>query len=299
MLYSNFLHILSNVLYELDNLTVEQYSKIEELQEILQNLDTANYTVNEEQQNAITLIAKESLLKNTEIDTKKIKEILEAKEPKLDSIPSNSLLACLYYMNDIVAASTAMGRGNEESIVPEEKHNLALYEFFSYLETAEPSLAAISKSFPLNKPATDLIPLVLNLCEISYASHQGWKCQNKAKKLKHVDTFFKTQAEECMAKGSMRILESLQKLPLNAQKTLISTSYNSLQVLNLQNCSNDAIKTLKSEVTTRRYRSGNSGKAWLEMRASIKITDTKPHNQPSENAAQESSELKDKACSRL
>ncbi|MCX7118114.1 MAG: hypothetical protein NTW94_09505 [Legionellales bacterium] len=187
------------------------------------------------------------------------------------TIPADSLLAAMYYINDIIAGSSAMGRGLEVSIIPSAKHCDSLVTLLrSIYTTPEPSEAAsfiiscrhVKKSEAYRR----LVPLLFDIAETTYAGLLAWKIENIRAKQAEVDRFYIETAESCMAKGSLNILKLLQNLPDDFLHTLSGIRLDETVAKNLNDCSKESQLEIQSSYASRRYRSGNSGSVWLEIR---------------------------------
>lgn len=194
--------------------------------------------------------------------------------------PSNSFLAALYYVNDIIAGSSAMGRGTEESIIPNESHCRALsallFELAQSYSGEEKTLGMIRR-WHWNTPDSGLklAALMIDIAEQNYARLVGWKdgASFRHGKLRRIDEFYQEKAECCMAKGAMYLLRALGDLQTKDKEVLCQLSLSQPVIEGLARSSQDSLAEIKSEVDFgRRYRGGNSARAWLDLRNKVAFT---------------------------
>lgn len=312
----DFIEVLEIELRELiKNSTTQQYNLfgnfIQELaNEIMANFDDQELI--EIQIKGISTLAKEYVMYSIltpgsgktqkSIITKIINIIRDLPLEQNTPIPTNSLLAVLYYFVDIIAGSSAMGRGTEESIIPEAKHNEIVKSFFNYFSGNAELLQLYSDTLNTKKAeqAYKILPLILDIVEITYASLAQWKPPLKQRKNEDVDAFYVTEAEMCMAKGSFRLLDSLNALPEPFKNRLAEIRIPNTISGPLRECSNESIHAIKTEIiTNRRYRGGNSASAWISCREMVLINNILPslaytsiHRLMPDVAHQEKTEIK-------
>ncbi|HBI21698.1 MAG TPA: hypothetical protein DDY37_03790 [Legionella sp.] len=188
-------------------------------------------------------------------------------------IQPTSLYAALYYLNDMIAASTAMSKGTEESIVPDDENIRVMIELLEYIN--RPGSEAIALIHHYRRMKLDrverLVPLLFDIIETAYARLKGWKIENIIQKQRAVDRFYTTDAETCMAKGTLWILRKLQDLPPLICDALSGILLEPSLMKELQEHGLKSIDAIELESHERRYRGGNSAKAWLSLRSAVHI----------------------------
>jgi len=266
-------------LYDLPNLTDIQYSKIQPLLEKISDLLAENIEyVNENNLIIISSLAQkwvtyydQSIDQNFDTLLKEIDKKFKI-DPEIN-IPNSSLLCALYYLNDMIASSTAIGRGCEESIIHEGYHNQVIVLFLKHIESKE-NIQLLIKNARLPhkcRKYETLLPLIFDIVETSYASFGKYKISNREIKLSNVDKFYQKNSESCMAKGTLFILRELKSLPLIFLKVLMEIKLDDGIMEQLKICSIDSIETIISEIPNRRYRGGNSATTWVKIRNTVKI----------------------------
>lgn len=301
-----FISKLEAELYDLPNLNDDQYSELDDLVASVSNIfPSSNADIPDDKIIVISSLVKQRIAYSSQYRpsdftglVSQIHEVL-TNEPTIDFVMSpTSLLAALYYLSDIIAGSSAMGRGTEESIVPDERHNTVICELLAYLhQTQHLALEKIERSSHVreSKKHESILPLIFEIAEITYARLVGWKSEQFKIKQEHVDAFYTTQAECCMAKGSLSILRSLRTLPYEFAKSLDDIKLERPIMEKLLTCSLESRATIASEVTTRRYRGGNSALTWIDIRSTVNIEPFFVHCEESKSVLDEKSEL-DSAC---
>lgn len=268
---------LENTIYDdIEELNYKQIIFIEEInQELLDSL-TDNIDLSEEQlHDAVSFIKVEIIYYTEPYSTEKKRAFknqlisILSEPPRLNiNIPSNSFLAVLYYINDIIAGSTAMGRGIEDSIIPNTTHSSVLIQFLQKLYEHEKALSFLEncKKYKKNESYKRIAHLLINITETSYARLQGWRISKLAHKQATVDDFYQTAAEFCMAKGSLYLLKELQNLPPQFALELSQITFNRDIIELLKTCSQESYIEIQTTNQSRRYRSGNSGSVWIDLR---------------------------------
>lgn len=198
-------------------------------------------------------------------------DVTEEKNACLD-IPGNSLFLALIYLNDIIAGSSAMGRGTEDSIVQDKSHNEAVKDFFD--ELSPEFICTVTRCRNQGRHQGEyLVHTIFDIAEMSYARLADWRDDKRLrkKKIDNIDMFYERRAENCMAKGSMYLLRELLNLPHEVMDDL-ATHALSLPVMDkLKKCSEESLKIIHEELKVRRYRGGNSASTWLGLRSTIQI----------------------------
>lgn len=229
---------------------------------------------------------------------------IQSSEEALGTVPSNSLLAAMYYLVDIIAGSSAMGAGNEETVNPPLDHCNATKSFFESLGEKESGYIAYCRGGKAKDPKK-LLPLILDIMETQYALLAKRRVKGYPKKLSAVDLFYKTSAELCMAKGAMYLLRELEKLPPALRKELSGIALQDERVDTLlKQCSEASIASIVAKTAEgSRYKGGHSAQSWLGLRA---LTRMSKLSTLSDEGAEESndavleqeiaSKLRDEAC---
>ncbi len=192
---------------------------------------------------------------------------------QVHTMQPTSLLCALYYLNDLIAVSSAMGIGTEESIYPNDKHIEVICRFLRSIDVRTEEAFLLIQHCRAGRVSQDahIVPLIIDIIEISYARLGSWKAEDRHKKQLNVDQFYKGGAECCMAKGTLLILRSLQQLPDDLLSMLLGIPLDVNLMKELQDCSNEAIRVITEESLERRYRGGNSATTWLRLRRAIEI----------------------------
>ncbi len=276
-----FLSSLENAVYDdIDELNTDQMRLCSNIILLLDDKIPERTDITADQHTSILDMVKTLLIYNERCSQEKWQEfsikidkvLSNSSQITTSIIPAYSLLAALYYINDIIAGSSAMGRGSEESIIPSAEHGAVLVAMLeSIYSTETPSEIAVfintCRHIKKGEAHRKLVPLLFDIVETTYASLLAWRVLNIRKKQAEVDLFYHEAAESCMAKGVLNILKALQDLPADFLQILSGQIIDKRIAEKLQKCSQQSMIEIQDTNVSRRYRSGNSGAVWLDIRS--------------------------------
>ena len=286
---------LEQDLYDLTDLDDEQLSQIDALCEKITDSLAEHLDIDDKKLTSISLLAQQRITNCSQHESSDFTVLVEQINAALiktavaeQTVPQTSLLAALYYFNDIIAASSDLGMGKEDSIYQNIEHVQAIFQLLDNIKIKRHDVLQIIEGcryVKTNRKHEELVPLIFDIIEINYTRLVDWRCARRDTKADHVSAFYSNQFESCMAKGSLWILRELTTLPNSFSAQLASIALDRNIMKKLQDCSVEARLAVESGASTAHQSRGCH--SWIAIRNNVQIARffTVDRNSPTKGAA--------------